>query len=308
MAQQWTVQDIPSQSGKIAVVTGANSGLGLETTAGLAAAGATVVMACRNPSKAQAALDEIRRRVPQARLDVMALDLADLASVRRFASEFSAKYPRLDILCNNAGVMALPFQKTRDGFEMQIGTNHLGPFVLTGLLLNVLQAAPAARIVNVASVAHKTTKGLDLDNLNWERGPYKKGDAYGKSKLANLLFTYELNRRLHQSGSSIIAVAAHPGYSATNIGDGATQGSFFASLAMKLGNALFAQPASMGALPTLYAATMPDVQGGDYIGPHGFLEFAGYPVKTTSRPTARDPQVAAGLWALSEQLTDTRYL
>ena len=308
MTHKWTAKDITPQTGKIAVVTGANSGLGLETTVGLAAAGATVVMACRNPSKAQAALDEVRRRAPQATLDVMALDLADLASIRRFASKFSAKYPRLDILCNNAGVMALPFQKTRDGFEMQIGTNHLGAFALTGLLMNSLEAAPAARIVNVASVAHKTTKGLDLDNLNWERGPYKKGDAYSKSKLANLLFTFELNRRLHQAGSNIVAAAAHPGYSSTNIGDGATRGNPLKALAMWLGNVLFAQSAAKGALPTLYAATMPDVQGGDYYGPHGFLEFFGHPVKTNGRPTARDPVVAAALWVLSEKLTDTRYL
>lgn len=308
MAKKWTVQDIPSQVGKIALVTGANSGLGLETTVGLASAGATVIMACRNPAKAENALAEVRRRAPNAQVDVMQLDLADLSSVRRFASDFSAKYPRLDILCNNAGVMALPFQKTRDGFEMQIGTNHLGPFVLTGLLLDSLRAAPAARIVSVASVAHKTTKGLDLENLNWERGPYKKGDAYGKSKLANLLFTFELDQRLRKVNFPILAAAAHPGYSATSIGDGATQGSFFASLAMRLGNFLFAQSASKGALPTLYAATMPDVQSGDYIGPHGFLEFAGYPVKVGRRPTARDAQTAAALWALSETLTDTRYL
>ena len=308
MANKWTMQDIPSQIGKIALVTGANSGLGLETTIGLASAGATVIMACRNPAKAENALAEIKRRAPNAQVDVMQLDLADLASVRRFASEFSAKYPHLDILCNNAGVMALPFQKTRDGFEMQIGTNHLGPFVLTGLLLDRLRAAPAARIVNVASVAHKTTKGLNLDDLHWERSPYKKGDAYGKSKLANLLFTFELDQRLRKQQLPIMVTAAHPGYSATNIGDGATQGSGLARLAMRLGNFLFAQSAEKGALPTLYAATMPDVQSGDYIGPHGFLEFAGYPVKTGCRPTARDPQTAAALWALSEQLTGTRYL
>lgn len=307
MSNRWTAKDIPPQTGKLALVTGANSGLGLETTAALATAGATVIMACRNPAKAQAALQHVLSRAPQAQVEVMQLDLADLSSIRRFAREMTLRYPRLDILCNNAGVMALPFQKTRDGFEMQIGTNHLGTFALTGLLMKVLNAAPSARIVTVASVAHKTTRGLDLDNLNWERGPYKKGDAYGKSKLANLLFTYELNRRLREQGSAVIAVAAHPGYSATNIGDGAAQGSYLKALAFRLGNFLFAQSAEKGALPTLYAATMPDVQGGDYIGPHGFLEFSGYPVKVSCRPTARDPQVSAGLWALSERLTDTKY-
>jgi NAD(P)-dependent dehydrogenase (short-subunit alcohol dehydrogenase family) len=308
VSKKWTVRDIPAQTGKIALVTGANSGLGLETTIGLAGAGALVIMACRNPAKAEYAVAEVRRRVPNAQIAVMPLDLADLSSIRRFASAFSNQYPCLDILCNNAGVMALPFQKTRDGFEMQIGTNHLGPFALTGLLLDRLKAATEARIVNVASVAHKTTPGLELDNLHWERGPYKKADAYGKSKLANLLFTFELNQRLRRAQVSIIAAAAHPGYSATGIGDGATQGSFFAGLAMRSGNFLFAQSAEKGALPTLYAATMPDVQGGDYIGPHGLLEFAGYPVKVGCRPTARDPQVAAALWALSEKLTDTQYL
>lgn len=308
MSTHWTAANIPSQQDRIALVTGANSGLGLETTLGLARAGATLIMACRNPAKAQTALDQIRQQAPQVRIEALALDLADLASVRRFAEDFRSRYPRLDLLCNNAGVMALPFQKTRDGFEMQIGTNHLGPFVLTGLLLESLNASPAGRIVNVASVAHKATRGLNLNDLNWEHESYSKGEAYARSKLANLLFTFELNRRLRQHNSRITVAATHPGYAATNIGDGATAGNWLKAWAMKIGNALIAQPAPMGALPSLYAATMPDVASGDYYGPNGWFEFRGHPTQVTSKPTARDPQAAAALWTLSEELTGTRFL
>src|SRR5579885_608517 len=279
MSTKWGIQDAPPLKGKRAVVTGANSGLGLETAAGLAAAGAAVVMACRDAAKAAAAADEVRRRTPQAQLEVMSLDLADLASVRKFAQDYAAQYAQLDILCNNAGVMALPFTKTRDGFEMQMGTNHLGHFALTGLLLPRLQAAPAARVVVVASLAHRWTRGLNLDDLNFERTPYRKWDAYGKTKLANLLFAFELDRRLKQAGSTVIAVAAHPGYASTNLQfvGPAMERSAFGRLTMQLGNALFGQPAAMGALPTLYAATMPEVRGGDYYGPDGFQELRGYP-------------------------------
>src|SRR5579863_6470427 len=244
MGQAWTVSQIPALTGKIAVVTGANSGLGLETAAGLAGAGATVVMACRNAEKAAPALAEVRKRAPNARVETMTLDLADLGSVRSFAKAFAAKHPRLDILCNNAGVMALPLARTREGFEMQIGTNHLGHFALTGLLLDRLAAAPAARGVNVASLAHRWTPGMDLDDLNWERKPYKKWDAYGKSKLANLLFTFELERRLKQSGARILAAAAHPGYSSTNLQFVGPQqeNSALGKLAMHAANAVFGQP------------------------------------------------------------------
>jgi NAD(P)-dependent dehydrogenase (short-subunit alcohol dehydrogenase family) len=269
-----------------------------------------VVMACRDPGRAAEALDTVRRRAPNAKVETMALDLADLSSVRAFATAFKARYPRLDILCNNAGVMHLPYQKTRDGFEMQIGTNHLGHFALTGLLLDRLNATPSARVVTVASVAHRWTRGIDLDDLNWERKPYLKGDAYGKSKLANLMFHYELERRLKRSGSPVMAVAAHPGYSATNIGFGTKEKTpLLKRWAMQLGNLLFAQSAYMGALPSLYAATVQHVQPGDYIGPDGlFLQFKGYPTVVDSRPEARDPALTARLWTLSEQLTGVRYL
>lgn len=306
---KWTVRDIPALPGKVAIVTGANSGLGLETSAELARAGATVVMACRDPQRATAALEEMQRRAPGAKVEAMALDLADLASIRAFADAFKHKYPRLDILCNNAGVMHLPHQKTRDGFEMQIGTNHLGHFALTGLLLDQLNATPGARIVTVASVAHRWTQGIDLDDLNWERRPYSKGDAYGKSKLANLMFHFELERRLKQSGSQVLALAAHPGYAATNIGFG-TKGKtpLWKRWAMNLGNALFAQSAAAGSLPSLYAATVAHVNAGDYIGPDGFMQFMGAPRCVDCRPEARDPQLTAQLWTLSEQLTGMKYL
>lgn len=307
---QWTPQDIPSLKGKVAIVTGANSGLGLETSAELAAAGATVIMACRDPKRAEGALADVQRRAPKAKVSTMALDLADLKSIKAFATAFKRKHKKLHILCNNAGVMHLPFQKTRDGFEMQIGTNHLGHFALTGLLFDLLHVTPGARIVSVASVAHLFTKGLDLTDLNWERRRYNKADAYGKSKLANLMFHYELTRRLKKHDSAAMSVAAHPGYSATNIGFGTKEKTpKLKRLAMNVGNRLLAQPAHMGALPSLYAATVLHVQPGDYIGPDGwFMQFRGYPKNVAARPAARDPKLAAKLWALSEQLTGVKFL
>jgi len=306
---KWTTKDIPALAGKRAVVTGANSGLGLETAAELARAGADVVMACRDPGRASAAVAEVQRRAPGSRVEALALDLADLSSIRAFAEGYKARYASLDLLCNNAGVMHLPFQKTRDGFEMQIGTNHFGHFALTGQLLESLQAAPQGRIVTVASVAHRATKGLDLDDLNWERRPYSPADAYGKSKLANLMFHFELQRRLEKSGSPLLAVAAHPGYSATNIGFGLKDKTpLLKRWAMNIGNSLFAQSAAQGALPTLFAATVADIASGDYIGPDGFIEFMGHPKRVGCRPEARDPALGARLWQISEELTGLRYL
>lgn len=310
MANKWTAADIAPQNGKRFIVTGANSGLGLETSVGLAAAGAEVIMACRNPDKAAAALAEVHRRVPDAHARLMALDLADLSSIRGFASDFSARNDRLDGLINNAGVMALPFQRTRDGFEMQIGTNHFGHFALTGLLLDRLRAAPGARVVTLASMAHRWTRGLDLDDPHFDRRRYNKWDAYGKSKLANLVFTYELDRRLRAADAGVAAIAAHPGYSATNlmfVGPAQEQ-SMIGRLTMQLGNALVSQSADMGALPTLYAATAADVHGGDYIGPDGWRQLRGYPCKVGCRREARDPVTGARLWALSEQASGVRYL
>ena len=307
---KWTADQIPDLKGKTAIVTGANSGLGYDTALELARHGAHVVLACRSRDKTEKAMEEMRKSAPQAQIEFMALDLSDLASVRNFAKAFLAKYPRLDLLCNNAGVMALPFGKTKDGFEMQIGTNHLGHFALTGLLLGSLQSTPGSRVMNVASLAHNWTRGLDLDDLNWERKRYSKWDAYGKSKLANLTYTFELDRRLKKSGSNVMTVAAHPGYSATNlmfVGP-AQEKSALGKFIMDAGNALFAQSAAMGALPSLYAATMPDVQGADYIGPDGFQQLKGYPKKVGCRKIARDPEIGARLWQLSEKLTGVSYL
>jgi NAD(P)-dependent dehydrogenase (short-subunit alcohol dehydrogenase family) len=304
----WNTGRIPALTGKRAIVTGANSGLGLETAAALAAAGASVVMACRNAARAQSALDDIRRRVAGARVELMTLDLSSLESVREFAAAYGQRHPQLDILCNNAGVMGLPYQLTRDGFEMQIGTNHLGHFALTGLLLDRLRAAPAARVVSVASIAHRGTRGLNLDDLHWQRETYRKGEGYARSKLANLLFSFELNRRLQAAHSTVISVAAHPGYAATNIVGAASEGSMLKRLAVQIGNIILAQPAKMGAWPTLYAATMPDVHGGDYYGPRGLFEFRGLPRKVGSSRAAQDPGTAARLWRLSEEMTGVRYL
>jgi NAD(P)-dependent dehydrogenase (short-subunit alcohol dehydrogenase family) len=300
MPQKWTLADMPKLGGRTAVVTGANRGLGLEITAGLAAAGATVVLACRDPAKAEGAVQAVRTRAPQARLEMMALDLADLASVRRFAADFAARHAQLDILCNNGSAIMVPPGKTRDGFETHIGTNHLGHFALTGLLLDALRRAPAARVVNTSSMAHKLTKGLDLDDLHYERRPYKEMDAYGQSKLASLSYSFELDRRLRQAGLPITAAAAHPGWSNTNPDQG--------SAVMRFFNGLIAQSAAMGALPSLYAAAAPQVQGGGYYGPGGMKELRGYPAPAASSEQARDAQLAAKLWQRSEELTGVRYL
>jgi NAD(P)-dependent dehydrogenase (short-subunit alcohol dehydrogenase family) len=305
MTQKWTTEYMPSLAGQRAVVTGANSGLGLETTVALAAHGVEVVMACRSRDKTESAMATIRARAPGAKLSFVALDLADLESVRSCAAGLQGRF---DLLVNNAGVMALPLKRTRQNFEMQIGTNHLGHFAFTGLVLERL--APTARIVSVASMAHRWTLGINFDDLNFERSRYNKWDAYGKSKLANLLFTFELHRRLRAAGRGQLAVAAHPGYSVSNLGYAGPSmtGSTLERLTMDIGNALFAQDTAMGALPSLYAASAPDVKSGDYIGAGGFREMRGYPKRVGCSRAARDEGSAQRLWELSEQLTGVRYL
>ncbi len=300
MAAQWNVSDIPDLSGRLALVTGANRGLGLEIAAGLAGAGARVVLACRNLARAEGAVAEIKRRAPGAQPEVMALDLADLASIRDFAAGFTARHERLDLLVNNGAAIMSPKGLTRDGFEMHIGTNHLGPFLLTGLLLERLAAAPGSRILNTASIAHTLTAGMDLDDPFYERRPYKEMDAYGASKLATLQFTFGLDRRLRRAGLPVMAVAAHPGYTATNL----DIGNFF----MRLATRLFAQSPAMGALPALHAATAAGVSGGDYWGPGGYKELKGHPKKVGCRPEASDPAAADRLWAWSERMTGLHYL
>ncbi|MBN2303749.1 MAG: SDR family oxidoreductase [Anaerolineae bacterium] len=294
----WTTHNIPNQTGKVAIVTGANSGIGFEAARTLAAKGAQVVMACRNLEKGQTALDTICRDHPTAQAELMLLDLASLDSVRAFARAFQLKYPRLDLLINNAGVMALPKRReTADGFEMQFGVNHLGHFALTGLLLDRLISTPGARIVSVSSGAHAMGR-VEWDNLNAER-KYGQWSAYGLSKLANLLFTYELQRKLAAAGVDVIAAAAHPGYTATDL---QRHSGFFSVL-----NHIMAQDIPTGALPTLRAATDPAVSGGDYYGPDGFMAMRGYPVKVDSNKRSHDEAVAAQLWTTSEALTGVTY-
>ncbi len=306
----WTASDIPSLSGRTAIVTGANSGIGLETAAGLAARGATVIMACRNLAKAEKAADSLRTRQLPGEIRLMQLDVANLSSVRAFAEEFSAQHPCLDLLINNAGVMgATKILRTKDGFESQFGTNHLGHFALTGLLLERLKAAPAPRVIAVSSVAHKATQGIDFDDPNYERGGYKPFLGYARSKLANLLFMFELDRRCKAAGLPLIAAAAHPGYTASNITSGANpEGSRIKDFLVGIGNRFFAMSAVGGARPTLYAATHANIRGGEFIGPVGPLQFWGPPGPVARKATASDPQAASRLWSLSQELTGVRML
>ena len=303
----WTDADIPSQAGKTIAVTGANSGIGLEAARALAAKGAHVILACRDAVRGRRAADGIKSQHASAAVTVMELDLADLASIRRFADAVRSRYRALHALCNNAGVMAIPNRTTADGFEMQFGTNHLGHYALTGLLLDRLLATPEARVVTVSSNAHKFGS-MRWDDLQWTHG-YRKWFAYSQSKLANLLFAYELQRRLSAVGAEAISVACHPGYAATNLqaAGARMQGSSFVEAAMTLANRLFAQSAAMGALPTLYAATEPGVCGGDYIGPSGLGEQWGYPTAVQSNARSHDRDAQRRLWDISEQLTGVRY-
>jgi len=305
--QSWTADHLPDLSGKVAVVTGANSGIGYEAARELARRGARVVLACRDRQRGGAARDAIVAKYPNATIEVMELDLASLDSVASFARQFNAKHDRLDVLCNNAGVMALPYCQTADGFEMQFGTNHLGHFALTGLLLDRLLATDGARIVNVSSIAHRFGS-IRFDDLNW-RNSYNKWLAYGQSKLANLLFTYELQRRLHGASAPVISVACHPGWAATNLQSAGPRmaGATAMEWLTDLGNRLLAQSAAMGALPTLYAAADTHVRGGDFIGPDGFQEMWGFPTKVTSNDRSHDRPAARRLWDVSEQLTGVRY-
>ena len=303
----WSEADIPDLSGRTIVITGANSGLGFEAALALAGKGAQVVLACRDQAKGRAAEEQIRARHPRATTALMALDLSSLADIRRFAEAARATYPRIDVLMNNAGVMALPHRQTADGFEMQFGTNHLGHFALTGLLLDHLLSSPGARVVTVSSGAHRMGR-IRFDDPNWQRG-YRKWPAYGQSKLANLLFAYELQRRLAAAGADTISVAAHPGYAATNLqaAGARMQGSSLLERVMDVANWLFAQNAAMGALPQLYAAVAPNVRGGEYYGPDGIGELWGHPRAVISSASSRDAEAARRLWALSEQLTAVTY-
>jgi NAD(P)-dependent dehydrogenase (short-subunit alcohol dehydrogenase family) len=294
----WTANDIPDQMGKVAIVTGANCGVGYETARALASKGATVIMACRNEEKGTAAAQTIRDEYRDALIDWLHLDLADLSSIRHFVEEFLGRYDQLHLLINNAGVMMIPeLRRTVDGFEMQFGTNHLGHFALTGLLLDTINRTPDARVVTVSSSGHRQGR-MDFANLNAEVS-YSRIMAYTESKLANLLFTYELQRRFETAGARTIAVASHPGWTATNLQRDVGLFRFF--------NPFFAMQPEQGALPTLYAATAPDVQGGDYYGPDGFGEMRGYPKKVESSQRSQDMASAEKLWQVSEELTGIPY-
>jgi NAD(P)-dependent dehydrogenase (short-subunit alcohol dehydrogenase family) len=296
--KKWTEADIGDLSGKVAVVTGANSGIGYETARALAEKGADVVMACRNLQKGNEAAEQIRALDPRGSVEVMQLDLADLDSVREFAEAFKAQHDRLDLLINNAGIMMTPYGKTAQGFEQQFGVNHLGHFALTGLLFERIKETPGSRVVTVSSTYHRLGK-IDFDDLHCEEKAYGRQTAYGQSKLANLLFTYELQRKMDRAGLDMVAVAAHPGWSETNLQRHAGLFDFM--------NRFVAQEAAMGALPTLYAATAPDVRGGDYYGPDGFMERAGHPKKVSSNGRSQDEEVAERLWQVSQDLTGVTY-
>lgn len=301
----WSAGDIPDQRGRVAVVTGANSGIGYVTARELARKGARVVLACRSEARGTEAVRRITVEVPDAAAEFARLDLADLASVREFAETFA--YDRLDLLVNNAGVMALPYGTTADGFETQFGVNHLGHFALTGLLLpRVLAAPPGARIVSVSSPAHALA-GLDITDLNSERR-YHRWIAYARSKTADLLFVRELARRLAAHGSDVVAAAAHPGYADTNLQTAGARmaGRRAVERFMRVGNRYFAQSAEAGALPTLHAATAPGIRPDSFTGP-SLLGRRGAPGPAWRAPWARNDQIAQRLWAASERLTGVRY-
>ena len=298
---------LPDQTGRTVLVTGANSGLGLQTTVALAGAGARVLMACRDAGRAAAAADRVRAAVPGAAVEIVPLDLGDLASVERAAADVAGRTDTLDVLVNNAGVMAPPRRTTADGFELQLGTNHLGHFALTGRLLPLLLATPGSRVVTTASLAHKQGM-VRLDDLMREKR-YFRWEAYGQSKLANLLFTFALQRRLTDAAATTIAVAAHPGVSATNLQAGGPllglPGPLKALLTpvLSFGGKVIGQSDAAGAQPQIVAATSADVRGGDYWGPDGLAETRGAPVRVPARSAAHDVALQEGLWTASVELT-----
>lgn len=302
----WTESDIPDQSGRVALVTGANSGIGFEAARALAEHGAHVVLACRNRGRAEDAVARIGGDVAGS-TEILDLDVGDLDSVAGAAAEFQARHDRLDLLINNAGVMATPLVRTPQGFEQQFGINHLGHFALDGLLLETVLATPGSRIVSIASQAHRIGR-IDFDDPNSEKS-YSPWPAYGQSKLANLLFIFELQRRLGMIDTDTIAVAAHPGSSATNLGHEAAPGLLarVTAIGRPLFDAVISQSAARGALPTLRAATDPSVRGGTYWGPSGPGESRGNPVLVDSNRRSKDAAVGARLWALSEKLTGVSY-
>lgn len=298
MATKWTIEDIADLSGKTVLITGGNSGIGLEAARVLSLKNAEVVLTARSIENGKKAVDRIKSEIPSANVSWMALDLADLPSVKAFSQAFHDRYAKLDILLNNAGVM-YPATRTvtKDGFELQFGTNHLGHFALTALLLDLLKKTPQARVVTQSSIAHTMIGNVHLQDLNWEKS-YSRTKAYAQSKLANLLFTYELDGRLKKSGWDVLALAAHPGITNTNL----FKTSGFNSLAK-----LITQPVELGALPILRAATEPGLKGSEYIGPEGIFGLKGYPVHVRSSRPSHDEPMAKALWEASERLTGVTF-
>ena len=305
-AEIWTTADIPDLTGKVIIITGANSGIGYEAAKEFVRKGAQTILACRNLEKAQAALDQIQAEIPGGQAEIMRLDLASLTSVRQFADQFTDQYNRLDVLLNNAGIMMVPYDTTEDGYERQFGTNHLGHFALTGLLIDLLVETPSSRVINVSSTAHWFGK-MDFDHLMYDGGKkYSPPGAYGRSKLANLLFTYELERRFEAIGANTIAVAAHPGTSETNLGVHLQEHWVYKFLRPITDR--MSQSAAMGALPIIRAAVDLSVQGGQYFGPDGPIGMKGYPVMVSSNKASHNLEDAQQLWEVSEELTGVKYL
>lgn len=302
--KSFNIDKLPPQKGKIAIVTGANSGLGFETAKALSKKGFLVIMACRNIKKAQEAIKEIKKADNSADLEVMIIDTSSLKSVRAFADEFLKKYQKLDLLINNAGVMVPPYSLTEDGFENQLGANYLGHFLLTGLLLPTLEITEGSRIITLSSIAHKNGK-INFDDLQFKNRAYKKWEAYGQSKLACLIFAYEMDRRLKSKGSIAISVASHPGVSLTNLWNHMPSGF---RLISPVFNILFSHSAKDGVKPTLMAALDSDVKGGEYYGPTGLMEMKGEPGKVTSTLGSKNKEIAKKLWKVSEELTGINYL
>jgi len=304
--EKWILNDAPSLSGKIIIVTGGNSGLGYESVKAFSQKGATVVLACRDVKKGANARERILKEAGKKDIEVMKLNLADLVTVNEFVHEFSAKYHRIDVLLNNAGIMSTPYGLTKDGFEQQMGVNHLGHFALTGSLFTILKNSPGARIVNVSSLAHKKGE-MDFDNLLFQNGvDYAPWRAYRRSKLANLLFTYELQRQANKHNLDMLIVAAHPGGSQTNLARH-LDGGFMFKLMMPLAK-LVIQSAARGAMPQIRAATDPMAQGGDFYGPDGWREIKGNPVKVEAAPQAHNEADANKLWEASEKLTGVKFV
>ncbi|HOO96826.1 MAG TPA: oxidoreductase [Caldisericia bacterium] len=304
MRPRWTQENIPNQDKKTIIVTGGNTGLGFESVKMMSGKGATVVLACRNTDKGEVARERIANENPAVRIEVMKLDLADLRSIRDFATNFTDRFDRLDVLLNNAGVMMCPYGKTTDGFETQLGTNHLGHFALTGLLFGILKSTKNSRVVNISSIAHRFGR-MNFGNLMFEDGGYTPMKAYGRSKLANLLFTYELCRRLGDNASGTKAVVAHPGLSNTELDRHILKNRVLRFIRPVFG--LASQSAAMGALAGIRACVDPNASNGDYYGPRGIGGTKGYPKKVSSNRRSHNESDSKKLWEMSEDLTGVSF-